>query len=89
MNVAEHDDFERSIERVGASVVCAARRTHEIERVAEEIIAAGGKAIACTTDVTDEAAVNALAEKAVSEYGGLQMWVNNAGGSPVGWRRCR
>jgi NAD(P)-dependent dehydrogenase (short-subunit alcohol dehydrogenase family) len=67
----------------GASVVCAARRTHEIERVADEIVAAGGKAIACTADVTDEAAVNVLAEKAISEFGGLHMWVNNAGGSPV------
>lgn len=67
----------------GASVVCAARRTQEIERVAEEIVASGGKAVACTTDVTDEAAVNALADKALTQFGGLHMWVNNAGGSPI------
>ena len=67
----------------GASVVCAARRTEEIERVASEIIAANGKAIAVTTDVTDEVAVNQLAEQAVKEFGRLDMWVNNAGGSPV------
>lgn len=67
----------------GASVVCAARRTEEIERVAQEIVASGGNAIACTTDVTDETAVNALAETALSEFGGLHMWVNNAGGSPI------
>ena len=30
----------------GASVVCAARRTHEIERVAQEISEGGGQAIA-------------------------------------------
>ncbi|SVA85779.1 uncharacterized protein METZ01_LOCUS138633 [marine metagenome] len=67
----------------GASVVCAARRTEEIERVASEIIAANGKAIAVTTDVTDEVAVNQLAEQAVKEFGRLDMWVNNAGGSPI------
>ena len=67
----------------GANVVCAARRTNEIDRVAAEIRDAGGKAIACTTDVTDEDAVRNLANTAVSEFGGLHMWVNNAGGSPV------
>ena len=67
----------------GASVICAARRTHEIERVAAEIVAANGSAIAVTTDVTDEKAVNKLAEAAISEFGRLDMWVNNAGGSPV------
>ncbi len=67
----------------GAAVVCAARRTEEIEHVASEIVAANGKAIACTTDVTDEAAVNNLAETAVKEFGRLDMWVNNAGGSPI------
>ena len=67
----------------GANVVCAARRTDEIERVASEIRESGGSAIACTTDVTDEDAVRQLAQTAVSEFGGLHMWVNNAGGSPV------
>ena len=41
----------------GASVVVAARRTDEIERVAASIVDAGGQAIAVTTDVTDDAAV--------------------------------
>lgn len=67
----------------GAAVVCAARRTDEIERVAAEIRAAGGKAIAVTTDVTDQDAVAALAQAAIDEFGSLDTWVNNAGGSPV------
>ena len=67
----------------GAKVVCAARRTEEIERVAAEIRDAGGQAVAVTTDVTDEAAVEALAQAAMTGFGGLDIWVNNAGGSPV------
>jgi NAD(P)-dependent dehydrogenase (short-subunit alcohol dehydrogenase family) len=67
----------------GAGVVVAARRTEEIERVAADIRAAGGKAIAVTTDVTDDDAVEALAQAAVDEFGSLDTWVNNAGGSPV------
>ncbi len=77
------EGIAKVLAQAGASVVCAARRTHEIERVAQEIVANGGSAVACTTDVTDETAVNALAETALSEFGGLHMWVNNAGGSPV------
>jgi len=67
----------------GAAVVCAARRTEEIERVAGEIRDAGGQAIAVTTDVTDEAAVNAMADAAIESFGSLDIWVNNAGGSPI------
>ncbi|MFT5011360.1 MAG: 3-oxoacyl-[acyl-carrier protein] reductase [Patiriisocius sp.] len=67
----------------GANVVCAARRTDEIDRVAKEINESGGKAIACTTDVTDDDAVRHLAQTAIDQFGGLHMWVNNAGGSPI------
>jgi NAD(P)-dependent dehydrogenase (short-subunit alcohol dehydrogenase family) len=67
----------------GAAVVLAARRGDEVERVAEDIRQAGGRALACPTDVTDEAAVEALAQTAVDTFGRLSVWVNNAGGSPV------
>ena len=67
----------------GASVVCAARRTEEIERVANEIVAANGRAIAVTTDVTDGAALKKLADTAIEQFGRLDIWVNNAGGSPM------
>lgn len=73
----------------GAAVVLAARRTDEIERVRDEIEAKGQRAIAVTTDVTDETAVDALAREAVDRYGKLSIWVNNAGGSPVAKRLTR
>ena len=69
--------------RAGAKVALAARRTHEIEAVAERIIQEGGEAIAVTTDVTDDDAVEALAQAAVAEFGKITVWVNNAGGSPL------
>lgn len=72
-----------SLADAGAAVVCAARRADEVERVAAGIRARGGRAIACATDVTDNAAVEALAAAAVAEFGHLDIWVNNAGGSPV------
>jgi 3-oxoacyl-[acyl-carrier protein] reductase len=67
----------------GASVICAARRTDEIERVANEIVAANGRAIAVTTDVTDDQALRELAQSAKDNFGRLDIWVNNAGGSPL------
>ena len=35
------------------------------------------------TDVTDDDAIDALAAAAVAEFGRLDIWVNNAGGSPI------
>ena len=67
----------------GASVVCAARRGDEVERVASTLRDRGCQALAVPTDVTDDAAVEALAARAVDTFGRLDIWVNNAGGSPV------
>ena len=50
----------------GAAVVVAARRTHEIEAVADGIRRAGGKALAVTTDFLDVEQIEALADAAVS-----------------------
>ncbi|MEM7286221.1 MAG: glucose 1-dehydrogenase [Actinomycetota bacterium] len=66
----------------GASVVVAARRAEHIDRVAAEIVASGGQAMAVQTDVTDTAQLEALADAAVETYGSLSIWANNAGGSP-------
>jgi NAD(P)-dependent dehydrogenase (short-subunit alcohol dehydrogenase family) len=77
------EGIARALAGAGAAVVCAARRTAEIEKVAEAINDSGGRAIAVTTDVTDDAAVDALARAAVDSFGKLDIWVNNAGGSPI------
>ncbi len=77
------EGIARVLADAGAAVVCAARRTEEIERVAKAIRDDGGRAIACTTDVTDDDAVEALAQAAKDAFGRLDIWINNAGGSPL------
>jgi NAD(P)-dependent dehydrogenase (short-subunit alcohol dehydrogenase family) len=77
------EGIARLLASAGAAVVCAARRTHEIEAVAASIRAEQGSAIAVTTDVTDDAALERAAEAAIGEFGRLDIWVNNAGGSPL------
>ena len=67
----------------GAKVVLAARRKSEIDEVAQILIDKGGDALAVQTDVTDPAAVQHLADTTLEHFGGLHVWVNNAGGSPM------
>ena len=49
------------------------------EAVAGEIRESGGKAIACTVDVSSKAQVDAATARTVEELGGLHFLVNNAG----------
>jgi NADP-dependent 3-hydroxy acid dehydrogenase YdfG len=63
----------------GAAVVVAARGPEGLETLVTEIVAGGGRASACVTDVSDAAAVGRLASHAVETYGTIDTWVNNAG----------
>lgn len=63
----------------GAAVVLAARREAELRAIAADIVAAGGKALACAGDVADEAFAAQLVAAAVGSWGGLDIAVNNAG----------
>lgn len=65
----------------GADVVVAARRTAEIEAVAEKVRALGRRALAVTTDMMEIDQVQALAQKTYDEMGALTCWVSNAGGA--------
>ena len=53
-----------------------------ITALAEELNAAGGKALAVTTDVTIAKQVQALVDAAVKEYGRIDVMLNNAGIMP-------
>lgn len=63
----------------GAQVALSARSRAEIDRVAEEIGALGGRALALPCDVTDPQQVAALAAAAIDQIGGVDILVNNAG----------
>ena len=71
--------------RDGANIAIAAKTETPhpklpgtIFTAAEEIVAAGGKALPLTVDVRDEAQVNAAIERTVATFGTLDIVVNNA-----------
>jgi NAD(P)-dependent dehydrogenase (short-subunit alcohol dehydrogenase family) len=63
----------------GARVALVARRQVELERVAAEIAAAGGRAHVVAADVTERAQVEACFDAVTREYGPIDVVVNNAG----------
>ncbi|MEW2381695.1 SDR family oxidoreductase [Micromonospora sp. NPDC047707] len=73
-----------ALARRGAAVVLAARSDPALHQVAQRCLELGGRAAAVPTDVTDPAAVEQLAERAVAEFGRIDGWVNNAAVSAVG-----
>lgn len=71
--------FADVVARAGAKVVLAARRTDRIETARDEIISAGGDAIAVAMDVTDSGSVSAAFDEAERAFGVVTLVVNNAG----------
>jgi citronellol/citronellal dehydrogenase len=71
--------------RDGANVVLLAKTTEAnpklpgtIHSAAEEIVAAGGQALAVQTDIREEAQVLAAVQAAVERFGGIDILINNA-----------
>jgi len=64
----------------GAAVVVSDLKAETAEAVAAEIIDAGGKAAGIACNVTKEDDLQAAVDTAVSQFGGLSILVNNAGG---------
>jgi NADP-dependent 3-hydroxy acid dehydrogenase YdfG len=69
----------KALAREGYAVVLGARREERITQFAEEIMSAGGKALAIPTDVADPSSAAALIERSKDEFGSLDVLVNNAG----------
>jgi short-subunit dehydrogenase len=70
--------------RRGAQLVLAARSAGPLEDTARECARLGGEAIAVAADVADPDAMRRLARAAVERFGGIDVWVNNAGLGVVG-----
>ena len=63
----------------GAKVVVTARRKALCEETAKQICRKGGEAFVIQTDISHETQVGALYDKAVQQYGRVDIAVNNAG----------
>ncbi|MFO0590408.1 MAG: glucose 1-dehydrogenase [Polyangiaceae bacterium] len=68
--------------QAGAKVVAAARREDRLDELVKEIRAGGGEAIAVRTDMTNGAQIDALLAKTLEAFGGVDILVNVAGGTP-------
>lgn len=68
-----------ALSKAGFTVVLAGRKIESLQSVCQEIEAAGGKALAVATDVSDSVSVNALFETIKHHFGRLDVLFNNAG----------
>lgn len=69
----------QSLAEQGMSLVLAARSQEGLEHTRQRVLQAGAKAISVPTDVSDETALAELVERAESEFGSVDLLVNNAG----------
>jgi NADP-dependent 3-hydroxy acid dehydrogenase YdfG len=72
----------RHLAALGATVVLGARRVERIDGLAAEVMRSGARALAVQTDVTRSAEVKALVDAAVTQYGRVDVMLNNAGLMP-------
>jgi NADP-dependent 3-hydroxy acid dehydrogenase YdfG len=68
-----------ALARAGAAVALAARREAELEAIAREARALGGRAIVIPTDVSQPAQAEALVRATVAELGRVDILVASAG----------
>jgi NAD(P)-dependent dehydrogenase (short-subunit alcohol dehydrogenase family) len=71
--------FAKAFAQAGAIAVIAERNARRATAVSEEIMEAGGKALAVETDVSDPASVHLMAEVVQDQCGRIDTLVNNAG----------
>ena len=69
----------RLLSAQGASIALGARRVDRLKSLADELNAAGGKALAVATDVTNFGQVKHLVDAAVQTFGRIDVIINNAG----------
>ncbi len=69
--------------REGAAVAVASRNTDAVSRAVESLKVEGGKALGATCDVGDREQILNLAQRVIRQWGGFEIWINNAGLSPA------
>lgn len=69
--------ISKRLAEAGAIVLMAGRDKASADEVAATITS--GKAIGAQVDASDTASLTALCDRAVTEFGRLDLWINNAG----------
>ena len=72
-------ELSRAAGRAGMKVVCCDNRFEEAQRTADEIVSAGGEAIACELDVRDPKAFEDALRRTLDTFGKLDCVLNGAG----------
>lgn len=70
-----------ALAQAGADVLVSARHADQLEVVAEQVRAAGRRALVVPADLSDTDAAAGLAQAAYDEFGRLDTVVNNVGGT--------
>ena len=70
-----------ALAEAGAHLVLAARTKEQLDEVAAQVRAFGGRALVIPTDVDVDGSLDALVNATVEEFGGIDIVVNNAGGT--------
>ena len=65
----------------GADVVVTSRRADDVAEVAGEVRARGRRALELPGDLKESGMPARIAEETIAEFGRLDIWVNNAGGT--------
>ncbi len=73
----------RGLAELGASVVVSSRKQEAVDAVAAEFRADGLAATGIACHVGDGAQVQALVDKSIETYGGIDILINNAATNPV------
>lgn len=91
------ESIAKTLAEAGARVAVNDINPDRSQRVADEIVAAGGEAIAVTADISNKFQCVHLVEETRAEWGALDVLINNAGIEPVStiidldewdWDRC-
>lgn len=77
------EDIARLFARFGARVVVSSRKQEALDELAADIRAQGGEATGIAAHVGDMEQLNALVDKTLATYGGIDILVNNAASNPV------
>ena len=63
----------------GASVVIASRSKKSVDEATEQLQRSGGKAVGMPVNVSEYSQVCSLKRLAIETFGGVDIWINNAG----------